>query len=305
MNDLDLHELAAGVYAWVQPDGGWWLNNAGAVHAGDDVIVVDTCATRRRTELFLSAVDRATGGAPIRLAVNTHLHGDHVYGNVLLPDETVIVGHERTREGILSDFLLAHTPPIWSPTPDWGITELRTPTITVKDELTLHAGNVAVEVKHPGHAAHTHGDVVAWLPEQRVLFTGDLVFNQVTPLVFMGSLDGALRSVEWLRQFPAAHIVPGHGPIVDGGAFGDVLETHARYYGFIVDTASAGIAHGLTPLEAAQQADLGEFADLSDAERIVMNLHRAYADAQGTEMNLLASMTDAITYNGGPLHCAL
>jgi cyclase len=58
-------------------------------------------------------------------------------------------------------------------------------------------------------------------------------------------------------------------------------------------------------LEAAQQADLGEFAGLSDAERIVMNLHRAYADAQGTEMNLLASMTDAITYNGGPLHCAL
>ncbi|MET0134952.1 MAG: MBL fold metallo-hydrolase [Kibdelosporangium sp.] len=300
-----LHEIVSGVHAWIQPDGAWWLNNAGAVHGDDGLILVDTCATRRRTELFLGAVHTASDGAEIRLAVNTHLHGDHVYGNALLPASTTIVSHEKTRDGILADFLLTTPTPIWQPAPDWGIDAIRAPTLTFRDGITLHTGQRAVEVKHPGYVAHTVGDAIAWLPAERVLFTGDLVFNQVTPLVFMGSVDGALRSVEWLRQFPADHVVPGHGPLITGEEFPAVLTTLERYYRFILDTAEAGAARGLTPLEAAHAADLGEFAGLPDDERIVLNLHRAYADAAGEEMNLLAALTDAMTYHGGPLGCAL
>jgi cyclase len=300
-----LHEIVGDVHAWVQPDGAWWLNNAGAVHGDDGLILVDTCATRRRTELFLAAVHAATDGAEIRLAVNTHLHGDHVYGNALLPESTAIVSQELTRDGILADFLLANPLPVWQPTPEWGIDAIRAPTITFRDELTLHTGHRVVELKHPGYVAHTVGDAIAWLPGERVLFSGDLVFNQVTPLVFMGSVDGALRSVDWLRQFPADHVIPGHGPLVAGEEFPAVLTALERYYRFILDTAEAGRQRGLTPLQAAQDADLGEFAGLPDAERIVLNLHRAYADAAGEEMNLLAAMTDAMKYNGGPLSCAL
>ena len=80
-----LHEVVPGVVAWVQPDGSWWLNNAGAVSGGDGCIVVDTCATESRTRRFLGAVREATGDAPIRMAANTHQHGDHSYGNSLLP----------------------------------------------------------------------------------------------------------------------------------------------------------------------------------------------------------------------------
>jgi cyclase len=300
-----LHEVVSGVHAWVQPDGAWWVNNAGVVHGDDGVILIDTCATRRRTGLFLKAVRDVTGDAPINLAVNTHLHGDHVYGNALLPDTTTIISHEKTRAGILADVILANTPPIWHPAPDWGIDAVRPPTVTLRDELTLHTGSRAVVLKHPGYTAHTVGDVVAWLPAERVLFTGDLVFNQVTPLVFMGSIDGAIRSVGWLREFPADHIVPGHGPLVAGPDFAAVLDTHARYYRFILDTAAEGMARGLSPLEAAKEADLGEFAGLPDAERIVLNLHRAYADAANAEMNLTAALSDAVAYNGGPLHCAV
>jgi cyclase len=300
-----LHPVAPGVHAWVQPDGSWWLNNAGVVHSGSSVILIDTCATRRRTTLFLDAVSAACGDASVTLAVNTHLHGDHVYGNALLPASTVIVSQTLTRDGILADFLLADTPPIWSPTPDWGISAIRAPTVTFDTAMTLYAGDVAVSLQHPGYTAHTVGDAVAWVPSSRVLFTGDLVFNQVTPLVFMGSVAGALQAVDWLRTFPAAHVVPGHGPLLDGSEFAAALDTHARYYRFIQSTAASGLDRGLTPLQAAQEADLGEFAHLPDQERIVLNLHRAYAEATDTEMNLIASLTDAITYNGGPLHCAL
>ena len=54
-------------------------------------------------------------------------------------------------------------------------------------------------------------------------------------------------------------------------------------------------------LEAARRCDLGEFAGWADSERLVLNLHRAYADAAGTEMDLFAAMIDAVEYNGGPL----
>ncbi|NUT45961.1 MAG: MBL fold metallo-hydrolase [Saccharothrix sp.] len=304
-SEPSLRELAPGVHAWLQPDGTWWINNAGVVHAAGEVVLVDTCATRRRTRLFLDAVAEATDGAPIRLAVNTHLHGDHVYGNALLPDSTTIVAHELTRQGILADFILADTPPLWSPTPDWGIDAVRPPTVTFHDELTLHAGDKPVVLRHPGHPAHTVGDAVAWLPRERVLFTGDLVFNQVTPLLVMGSVPGALRSLDWLRAFRPDQAVPGHGPLVGGDAFGDVLDAHERYYRFVLATAEAGRDRGLTPLQAAVEADLGEFADLPDAERLVLNLHRAYADAAGEELDVVAAFGDAVAYNGGPLACAV
>jgi cyclase len=98
-------------------------------------------------------------------------------------------------------------------------------------------------------------------------------------------------------------VVPGHGELVT--EFAGVLDTHARYYRFVLETAKAGIADGLSPLETARQADLGEFADLPDQERLVLNLHRAYGEAQGTEVNLLAALADAIAYHGGPLRCTV
>lgn len=300
-----LHEVATGIHAWVQPDGSWWLNNAGVINGGSSVVLIDTCATRRRTSLFLEAVAAATGGAPITTAVNTHLHGDHTYGNALLPPSTTIVSHTLTRDGLLADFILRDTPPVWSPSPDWEISAIRAATVTFDSSITLHADEIAVSLEHPGYSAHTPGDAVAWVPSERVLFTGDLVFNQVTPLVFMGSVSGAVRAVEWLRTFPAAHVVPGHGPLVDGAAFAEVLDTQIRYYKVVQATAAAGLDRGWTPLEAAKDCDLGEFAELPDAERIVLNLHRAYAEATNTEMDLLASITDAVTYNGGPMRCAL
>lgn len=89
-----LRAVADNVYAWVQPDGSWWVNNAGAIAAPDETILIDTCATERRTRAFLQAVAHATHGLPLTFAVNTHGHGDHAYGNSLLPDSTVIIGHE-------------------------------------------------------------------------------------------------------------------------------------------------------------------------------------------------------------------
>ncbi|WP_368855092.1 MBL fold metallo-hydrolase [Streptomyces sp. JV178] len=146
---------------------------------------------------MLGAVGRATPGTPIRYLVNTHLHGDHTHGNSLLPRTTEVIAHEATREGILTDTVIDGCPPIWQPLPDWGAVTRRAPDLTIRTALTLHSDSHPIELHHPGHPAHTNGDLITWLPEQRVLFAADLLFHRVTPLVFMGSLDGALRSLDW------------------------------------------------------------------------------------------------------------
>ncbi len=107
-----------------------------------------------------------------------------------------------------------------------------------------------------------------------------------------------------LKQFKAETIVPGHGPTTGPAVIDDVL----GYLQFVSDLARNSKAAGLTPLQAAQEADLGRFAELSDTERTVGNLHRAYAELDGAEpgakINIRSAIEDMVTYNGGkPLTC--
>jgi cyclase len=296
-----LETVVPGVHAWVQPDGTWWVNNAGAVAGGGEVFLVDTCATEARTRRLLTAVAEAAPGAPIRMAVNTHQHGDHTYGNSLLPDATVLIGHERMREGLRTDPIIDGCPPFWQPVPDWGAVTRRIPDVAVRDRLTVFAGDTQIELLHPGRPAHTTGDLVAWLPAERVLFAGDLVFNGLTPLVFMGSVPGAMRALDWMADLGPEHLVPGHGPVLHGGEIVPAFARLRRYYEFVLDTADAGRSAGRSPLEAARECDLTEFAGWADAERIVLNLHRAYADADGAELDLVAALADAVAWRGGPM----
>jgi cyclase len=296
-----LREVVDGVHAWVQPDGTWWVNNAGVVVGDGEVFVVDTCATETRTRRFLAAIAAVAPGRPIRMAVNTHQHGDHAYGNSLLPATTVIIGHEHMREGLRVDPVIDGCPPLWSPVPDWGAVTRRLPDVTVADRLTVYAGGRRIELMHPGGPAHTTGDLVAWLPDERVLFAGDLVFNRLTPLVFMGSVGGAARALDWLAALDPVCLVPGHGPVLAAAEIGPAFDRLRRYYRFVTDTAASAMAAGLTPLAAAQAAELGEFAAWADAERLVLNLHRAYTDAGAADFDLVGALTDAVAWRGGPM----
>lgn len=91
-----LQEVSPGVYAYIQLDGSWGLNNTAFFAAGDGVIAVDACFTEARTRALIGAI-RSVSDQPVRALVNTHHHGDHTYGNWLFPG-AAIVGHERCRE---------------------------------------------------------------------------------------------------------------------------------------------------------------------------------------------------------------
>ncbi|MYT22930.1 MBL fold metallo-hydrolase [Streptomyces sp. SID7760] len=294
-----LVQPATGVYAYVQPDGGWCLNNAGFVTDGGRTLLIDTAATQRRALALRAAV--VGSGVPLpRTVVNTHHHGDHTYGNAVFAPEALILAHDNARtEQIAAGHQLEL---IW-PATDFGSVEITAPDLTYSDRMTLHLGGTEVRVIHPG-VAHTTGDSIVFLPRQGIVFTGDLVFAEGTPFLAMGSLAGSLRALELLRSLDAETVVPGHGPLTDPSAY----EATERYLRYVAELAREGRAKGLNPLEAAQQADLGEFAAWRESERLVANLHRAYAELagepEGAPLNILAVLQDMTVMNGGtPILC--
>jgi cyclase len=293
-------EVSDGIYAYIQPDGSWFLNNTGFLVGREGVVSIDTTSTERRTKDYLAAVARVTD-RPIRTLVNTHHHGDHTHGNCLLPLATII-GHPLCREEIVKTSF----PPlagIWTSV-DWGNLHPSPPFVTFDDHLTLWVDHLRVELHYIGTPAHTTNDVVAWIPDRSLLFTGDLVFVGGTPFVPMGSVSGSLAALDRLRTFGAQTLVPGHGPVAGPSAIDDM----AAYLTFVQDTARQGKAAGLAPLEVARQTDLGKFGALTDSERIVGNLHRAYAEldgaAPGAPIDTLTALREMLAYNNGqPLRC--
>ncbi|MEC4017665.1 MBL fold metallo-hydrolase [Streptomyces sp. H27-D2] len=293
-----LDRVADGVYAFVQPHGGWCLNNAGLVAGAGGAVLIDTAATESRTRRLREEVERIVPGGP-DLVVNTHFHGDHTFGNGQFAPRATIVAHEGTRADTAEAGLSMRG--LW-PAVEWGETPLTLPTLTFRDELTLHAGELAVELLHIG-PAHTANDVVAWVPDRGVLFTGDVVWSGVTPFVLMGSIEGSLRALDRLRALGPRIVVPGHGPV--GGP--ELLAGTEAYLRLIRRLAEEGERDGLSPLEAARRADLGEFAGWLDPERLVGNLHRAYAELRGlphgSRIDVLGPFQEMAEYHGGLPDC--
>jgi cyclase len=296
-------EVADGVFAYIQPDGTWMINNAGFITGRSGVSAIDASSTERRTRNLLGAI-AAHSPAPVRTLINTHSHPDHTAGNGLFTGAT-IVGHDNARPEMLERGV-PENGPIFSPI-DYGELTLAPPFLTFSDRLTLWADELECRVLYCGGPAHTTGDVVVWIPERSVLFAGDLLFNGGTPFLLSGSVYGAIDVIEgFVKPLGARTIVPGHGAVTGPGVIDDVLE----YLRFVAALAEDGVAAGVPPLELARGTDLGTFADLTDPERLVGNLHRAYADLavppeqRGGPIDAMGALQDMVAYNGGrPLTC--
>src|SRR3954453_3426939 len=150
-----VEEVGDGLFAYVQPDGSWMVNNTGFLVGPDGVTSIDTCGTELRTRTYLDAVARVST-SPVRTLLNTHSHPDHTTGNGLLPEATIVahqlartemiaLGQEHPRGG-WERFAARETP--FAP-----------PFLTFRDEVTLWAGLRRCEVRYVGGPAHTNGDV--------------------------------------------------------------------------------------------------------------------------------------------------
>ncbi len=293
-----LIEVGERVWAYVQPDGTWWVNNSGAIIGDEGMVCVDTCATEARTRAFQNALGVASP-VPVRVVVNTHHHGDHTFGNWLF-DDALIVSAPGVREGIAA-WGAPRSSPWWTEV-EWGRWEQRLPDITITETSTVWLDGARCDVIPLGTPAHTWNDCVVWMPQSRVLFAGDLVFNGGTPFVAQGSVSGSIEVIEQiLMPLDPLVVVPGHGPITDSTAF-DVTLSYLR---FVQRIAADAETSEVTALEAARGTDLGSFAHLTDPERLVGNLYRAIAEhrglPRGSALDTRRILTDMVAYNGGPL----
>jgi cyclase len=293
-----LHRLGHGFHAFVQLDGSWGLNNAG-IHVGErGVTLVDTAFTARRGRALRDAIGGLTG-KPVQTIVNTHHHGDHTYGNCVFPAATV-VGHDLCRDAVIEGGLETTG---WFPGVDWGDIDIVPPTITFSQSLTLYCDGDQAVLRHLG-PAHTSNDVIMWVPGQKLLFAGDLLFNGGTPFVVMGSVQGLIDALTEVSKLAPATIVPGHGAVCDA----DVIDDQLAYLRFVQEVAKSGYGAGQEPLELARRTDLGKFAAWTDTERLVGNLHRAYSelrgDPGGAPLDYDLIVADMVRYNDGePLRC--
>jgi glyoxylase-like metal-dependent hydrolase (beta-lactamase superfamily II) len=298
-----LTEVAPGVHAYVQPDGGWMINNTGVVVGPDGSgLLVDTTSTEARNRALLAAAASVAPGRP-RALVNTHHHGDHTFGNWLMPAGTPIVGHALCREDLLAAGFIASAVLTG---PDYGHQEVRPPDVTFTGSLTLHLGERPVQL-HPVGPAHTRGDVVVWLPEERVVFAGDIAFAGGQPFLAEGSVAGYPAALAALRALEPEVLVPGHGPVCRGEEVPRLLDVLAAYVAFVDEVARAGHTAGRTPLETALTHADNPFAGWLDSERLVGNLHRAYSELDGqplgTRLDLTVIWPEMVAFHGGPIGC--
>ncbi|MHB8463337.1 MAG: MBL fold metallo-hydrolase [Acidimicrobiales bacterium] len=285
-----LREVADQVFAWVAPTGGWGWSNAGLITDGRaDPLLVDTLFDLELTGEMLAAMRSTIPAANhIGTLVNTHANGDHCYGNELAGAASIVASTraaEEMRRLPASSLaaLVAAAPEgsyfrrIFGTFRFEGISDTF-PTRTFDGVLTLAVGSTGVELVELG-PAHTAGDVIAWLPDRRVVFTGDLLFVGGHPIVWAGPISHWVAALDRIIELDPAVVVPGHGPVTDASALHEL-----RAYFVELEAAARPLwEEGMSPLAAARAIRIDRAVGWGEAERLVVNVAACFREFAGSK----------------------
>ena len=196
------HQLKPNVY-WVEGGGG----NSGVIVGDKGVIVVDAKTTLAGGKELLEQISKITP-KPVTAAILTHSDGDHANGLAAFPPGITIIAHENNKKEQQESLLMGGP---GSPPPDHLPTQLVTKN---KEYLTLEG--VKFETYHWA-PAHTSGDLVIFMPNEKIMFTGDIIATDVPdPLVHLqknGTTKGWFATVKGMLAINFEQAVPGHGDV--------------------------------------------------------------------------------------------
>lgn len=290
---LGLHDVGNGCFGYLQPDGSWGWSNAGLV-VGDGVsLLIDTLFDLKLTAKMLAAMADITATAPITSLLNTHANGDHCYGNQLVTGAEIIsstaTAHEMSEvpaammaalnsapgevgelfRGFFGDF-------------DFNGIDVTMPTRTFDGRLDLDVGGREVQLIEVG-PAHTAGDTIAYVPDAKTVYTGDILFIGGTPIVWAGPLGNWVAACDLMLGLDVETVIPGHGPITDKQGIVAVRD----YLSFVDGEATARQQTGMDAWDAARElaALIGarpDFGGWGEFGRIAVNVETVYRQLDPT-----------------------
>jgi cyclase len=284
-----LHELANGGYAWLQPDGGWGWSNAGLIVDGDVSLVADTLFDKRLTSDMLAAMKNAEYAAThsFNFLVNTHANGDHCNGNELVHGAEIIASQACLEELSAENPEMMHK--LMQAAPGMGeVGEFflhcfsafdfeginRTlPSRTFSGALDLLVGDKPVHLRQVG-PAHTKGDVLVYVPGDKTMFTGDILFIEGHPILWAGPVSNWIDACDYMLALELETIVPGHGPITDHRG----VKALQGYLIYVRDEAKKRFDAGMSVMDATLDINLIDYDSWGDAERIVINVATLYKE---------------------------
>ena len=289
-----LHHLAGSSWVYLQPSGSWGYSNCGLVVRGEQALLVDTLFTKPLTRRMLDTVTTTFPDAHIATIVTTHANGDHCWGNELLPAADV-VGSRATAHGMTAEISPAQLATVVTGTPEdtplgayvrhyfgqfdfSGIT-LRPPSRTFDGHLDLDLRGHQIQLWEVG-PAHTAGDVIVHVPDDGVVFAGDILFIEDHPVVWSGPIANLVRACTKIIDTGARFVVPGHGPVTDAAGVASVRS----YLEHVAERAEHHYRAGTPYWRAAADMDLpAPFAAWGHRERLVTVVAAVYRDLGWSE----------------------
>jgi glyoxylase-like metal-dependent hydrolase (beta-lactamase superfamily II) len=267
--------LAPGVYFHQGDIDGKGHCNTGWIVFDDYVLVIDANFPSGAREVIPKI--QAQTNKPIRFAFDTHHHGDHAYGNQVWADQGAVpVAHEN----VISEMKKYETaffggqPGRWEDSAkqreDVRSTRLKPPTLLYRDLMIFDDGKHRVELRYFG-VGHTHGDGFAWLPNERILFTGDAAVNGPYNYLADGDSNAWIETLAKSQALGAAIVAPGHGP----SGTGSIIEAQRQY--FVDLRAEVAKRTGLSPDQIQTQVRA-----IRDA---LLPKHSTYIDAKATSIS--------------------
>jgi glyoxylase-like metal-dependent hydrolase (beta-lactamase superfamily II) len=276
-------ELAPGVYAYTTEGD----PNTGIVIGDDGVLVMDSRATPVAAQELIAAVHAVTD-KPFKYVVLSHYHAVRVLGATAYAAEQVVCS-EMTRELIVErgrqDFEseVQRFPRLFEGVD--SIPGLTWPTITFRDQMTLHMGGREVQLMHIGKG-HTKGDIIAWLPAEKVCFAGDLVEYGAAPYAGDAYPGAWPETLERLRALGAEKMVPGRGEALTTRAMvREAIDQTKAFVGTLAQSAADSVAKGLSLKQAfdvaraALEPDFGHWVIFEHC--LPFDVSRAYDEAKG------------------------
>lgn len=293
-----LTTLGRGIYAAIATATGFGMCNAGIVDLGDRTVVFDSMLTPMAGADLARAAERCTGRKPDWI-VNSHWHGDHIWGNSAFVGAHV-VSSRKVREVVLrqsreqfdrqcrefprelesiagpgSSVAPADRPRVRA----WfrGVIEsprrmrIVPPEITFDDALVLEGSRRSIHLITYG-GGHSPSDVFAYLPDEHILFAGDLTLVDFHASVGDGRPRTWIRILRRMQRLGAERIVPGHGPLADAAALGH----QAQYLGDLDRMAVSAVRRGISLEEARKIPAPARYRNMRFSFMFPDNMGRAY-----------------------------